>query len=172
MTLDLLHEFANTEVFCLFHNCMWQYPDTLKSMSISSSCVNKPMDCPLTGLSVLVWSASTFSSASLSLSTRSTSTGTQLFASLSVLTLVLSQLKQDIFFDLLSKRTRWFLPPATSELNSFIQLSLKKIFGRGRRDAQLSGIRFLQFQSEQLSGHNKLGMFREEWVRSILFDRT
>ena len=23
MTLDLLHEFANTEVFCLFHNCMW-----------------------------------------------------------------------------------------------------------------------------------------------------
>ena len=24
MTLDLLHEFANTEVFCLFHNCMWQ----------------------------------------------------------------------------------------------------------------------------------------------------
>ena len=24
MTLDLLDEFANTEVFCLFHNCMWQ----------------------------------------------------------------------------------------------------------------------------------------------------
>ena len=24
VTLDLLHEFANTEVFCLFHNCMWQ----------------------------------------------------------------------------------------------------------------------------------------------------
>ena len=24
MTLDLLHEFANTEVFCLFHKCMWQ----------------------------------------------------------------------------------------------------------------------------------------------------
>ena len=24
MTLDLLHEFANTEVFCLFRNCMWQ----------------------------------------------------------------------------------------------------------------------------------------------------
>ena len=23
MALDLLHEFANTEVFCLFHNCMW-----------------------------------------------------------------------------------------------------------------------------------------------------
>ena len=24
MTLDLLHEFANTDFFCLFHNCMWQ----------------------------------------------------------------------------------------------------------------------------------------------------
>ena len=24
MTLDLLHEFANRKVFCLFHNCMWQ----------------------------------------------------------------------------------------------------------------------------------------------------
>ena len=24
MTFDLPHEFANTEVFCLFHNCMWQ----------------------------------------------------------------------------------------------------------------------------------------------------
>ena len=24
MTLDLLHELANTKVFCLFHNCMWQ----------------------------------------------------------------------------------------------------------------------------------------------------
>ena len=24
VTLDLLHEFANTEVFGLFHNCMWQ----------------------------------------------------------------------------------------------------------------------------------------------------
>ena len=24
VTLDLLHEFANTEIFRLFHNCMWQ----------------------------------------------------------------------------------------------------------------------------------------------------
>ena len=29
MTLDLLHELTNMEVFCLFHNCMWQsrHPD-------------------------------------------------------------------------------------------------------------------------------------------------
>ena len=40
-------------------------PDTLKSMSISSRCVNKPIDCSRpTGRPVLTWSASTFSSAS------------------------------------------------------------------------------------------------------------
>ena len=66
-------------------------PDTLKSMSLSSSCVNKPVDCPLTSLPVLIWSASTISSASLSLSERSTDTGTQLFTSLTVLKIVLSQ---------------------------------------------------------------------------------
>ena len=39
-------------------------PDTLKSMSSSSRWVNKPMDCSLsTGLPVLTWSESTFSSA-------------------------------------------------------------------------------------------------------------
>ena len=40
---------------------------------------------------ILIWSASTFSSASLSWSKRSTDTGTQLLTSLPVLTLVLSQ---------------------------------------------------------------------------------
>ena len=30
----------------------------------------------------------------------------------------------------------------------------------------------LQFPSEQLSGYNKLGVFREEWWRSIASDRT
>ena len=30
----------------------------------------------------------------------------------------------------------------------------------------------LQFPSEQLSGYNELGVFREEWSRSIVFDRT
>ena len=61
-------------------------------MYISSRCVNKPMDCPLfTSLPVLIWSASTFSFASLSLSELSTDTGTQLSTGLPVLTLVLSQ---------------------------------------------------------------------------------
>ena len=36
----------------------------------------------------------------------------------------------------------------------------------------LSRIWLLQFPSEQLSEYNKLGVFREEWQRSIVFDRT
>ena len=129
-------------------------------MSISSSCVNKPMDCSLsTGLTVLVWSASTFSSASLSLSTRSTDTGTQLLTGLPVLSLVLSQPNKTPLSNSwvsepngcwlstsLPVLTLGFLvfcwvcwessiPPATSEPNSRIQLSLKEIFGGGRGDS-------------------------------------
>ena len=48
--------------------------------------------------------------------------------------------------------------PATSEPNSFIQLSLTEIFREGRGDAKLSPI--LQFQSRQLSGYIKLGVCR------------
>ena len=72
VTLDLLHEFANTEIFDLFTTACGN-PDTLKSMSISSRCVNKSIDCLLpTGRTVLTRSASTFSSASLSSSDHST----------------------------------------------------------------------------------------------------
>ena len=35
-------------------------PDTLKSMSISLRCVNKPMDCPLTSLHVIISTVRTF----------------------------------------------------------------------------------------------------------------
>ena len=160
MTLDLLHEFANTEVFCLFHNCM------LQSQTLWSQCLflravwtNRRI-CPLfTGLSVLIWSASTFSSASLSLSNRSTDTGTQLFTGLPVLTLVLSQpnktpsliswvIERDgcSLFTGLPVLTIGFLvfgwvcwesslPPAISEPNTFLPMSLKEIFGGGRGDA-------------------------------------
>ena len=63
--LDLLHEFTTA--------C--GNPHTLKSMSMFSCCVNKSTNCSLpTGRPVLTWSASTFSSASLSLSERSTDT--------------------------------------------------------------------------------------------------
>ena len=53
VTLDLLHEFANTEIFRRFTTACGG-PDTLKSMSISSRCVNKSIHCSLpTGHPVL-----------------------------------------------------------------------------------------------------------------------
>ena len=79
-------------------------------MSISSRCVKKPMDCPLsTGLSVLIWSASTFSSASLSWSKRSTDTGTQLENRSPRTYIGAFAVKQDTFVDFLSNRTGWLL---------------------------------------------------------------
>ena len=41
MTLDLLHEFANTEIFCLFHNCMWQSRHSFDLNANSSSCISE-----------------------------------------------------------------------------------------------------------------------------------
>ena len=124
-------------------------------MSISSSWVNKPVGCPLTSLSVLVWSASTFSSAFLSLSTRSTDTGTQLwlnggpFTDLPVHEIVLSQPNKTSFLISwvskpdgcsltgLSVLNNWVfdfgwicweysLPPATTESNSFTNCLWRK----------------------------------------------
>ena len=90
----------------------------------------------------------------------STDTGTQLFTGLSRSPVCAFTVKQDTFVDFLSTRTRWLLtlhmspcsynwifwffcwvcwesslPPATSDPNSFIQLSSKEIFGGGRGDA-------------------------------------
>ena len=75
----------------------------------------------------LIWSASTFSSASSSWSKRSTDTGTQLFTGLPVLTIG--------FLVFVWVCWESSLPPATSEPNSFLQLSSKEIFGGGRGDA-------------------------------------
>ena len=93
MTLDLFHEFANTEVLCLFHN-MWQ--SKLSEVNVYFlSCVNKPVGCSLTGLHLLVnW-----------------------------------------VFDFGWICWESSLLPATSESSSFIQLSLKAIFGGGRGNA-------------------------------------
>ena len=38
MTLDLLHEFAITKVFCLFHNCMWQSRHSEVDVSVLALC--------------------------------------------------------------------------------------------------------------------------------------
>ena len=47
MTLDLLHTSSRTRKFSACCATACGNPDTLKSMSISSRCVNKPMDCSL-----------------------------------------------------------------------------------------------------------------------------
>ena len=71
MTLDLLHD----ESFLVFTTACGN-PDTLKPMSLSSHCVNKPGGCSQTSLLVLTWSSSTFSSSSWS--QRLTDIGTRL----------------------------------------------------------------------------------------------
>ena len=164
MTLDLLHELANAEVLCLFHNCMWQ--SWHSEVNVCFLVLNERtcwFGCSLTGLPVLVWSASTFSSASSSLSTSSTDTGTQLWldsgpsTSLSALEFVLSRPNKTSFpiswvnepdgcsLTGLTVLDNWvfgvgwicwesLLLPETSESNYFIQLSLKEIFGGSRGD--------------------------------------
>ena len=134
-------------------------------MSISSRCANKPMDCQLlTGLTVLIWSASTFSSASLCLSKRSTDTGTQLSTSLTVLTI------NFLVFGWVCWESS--LPPATSEPNSFLQVSLNEIFGGGRGDAKTFSNMISPFSIMIAFTYNKLGVCRKGWLRSIVFDRT
>ena len=86
MNLDLLHKFANTEIFCLFHNCMWQSRHPEINVYLLAAVWTNRWIVP-----ILMWSASTFSSASLSWSKRSTDTGPQLLTNIPVLTLVLSQ---------------------------------------------------------------------------------
>ena len=153
VTLDLLHEFANTEVFCLFHNCMWQSRHSEVNENFLAQCEQND------GLS-------TFNK-----SLRSHLICVYVFAFVFVFIYKLNRhwhttinmspcsyigaftTKQDIFFDLLGERLlthgshrswqlgfgwiRWesLLLSATSEPNSFIQLTLKEIFGGGRGDA-------------------------------------
>ena len=69
---------------------------------------------------------------------------------------------------------RWvsLLLTATSDSNSFIQLSLKEIVGGGRGDTYTFSYMISPDSSQLLSRYNKLGVYRREWLRSILFDST
>ena len=141
------------------------------------------------------WSASTFSSASLSSSKRSTDTGTQLFTSLAVLEFVLSQPNKTSFLiplvfkpgacslTNLSVLDSWVLdfawvcwesslPPATSEWNSLIQLSSNEIVGGGRGDTYTFSYMISPVSIIIAFRKNKLGVCRKKRLRSILFDRT
>ena len=78
-------------------------------MSMSSHCANKLCCCSQTCLPVLTWSASTFSSASLSWSERFTDTDTQLENGSSCSFIGALAAKVETFVDFLNTRTRLLL---------------------------------------------------------------
>ena len=130
-------------------------------MSISSSCVNKPMDCSLSnGLPFLTWSASTFSSASLSYLIWTFNRHWHTTGNKSPCSCIGAfAVKLDTFVDFLSARTGWLLcqnqSPCsykwifgfwlclfgvfTTSSNFWTQffhpIAFKEIFGGGRGDA-------------------------------------
>ena len=157
LLLDLLHEFANTEVFCFFHNCLWQ--TSLKSVLFLA--LREQTD----GLSTLHKSPPCLFDLRLRfrlrlcrfLNVQQTLAHTTLHKSHRAYVGAFAA-KQDIFFGFLSKQTRWLLThgspvpdnwifgfgwirweslllPATSESNSLIQFSWREIFRGGRSDA-------------------------------------
>ena len=148
-------------------------PDTLKSMSTSLNIEDEPACCEhTTGLSVLSWFASTSQLAFLQ--------SREKRLSISWL------LERDVFCEQTTTLTvlSWFgfgfgwvgwepsACRATSEPNSFIQSCSRKSLEEVEVTQILFRKWFLQFPSEQLSGYNKLGVFRKEWWRSIASDRT
>ena len=155
MTLDLLHELQNAEVFCLFHNCMWQSRQSqvtlceqIDGLFTFNGSLRSYLICVYVFVCVLVliW---TFNRHWHTTGNRSLCSCMCAFA-----------VKQDTFVEFLSTRTGWLLcrnrstcsyncflvfgwvcgesspPPATSEPNSFIQSCFKEIFGGGRGDAK------------------------------------
>ena len=129
-------------------------------MSISSRCVNKPMDCSRsTGLTVLnLICVYVFVCVFVLIYTFNRHWHTTVNKSHRAYIGAFA-VKQDTFVDFLSNRTGWLLtlnrsllsynwifgfwlvcwesslPPPTSEPNSFIQLSLEEIFGGGQGGA-------------------------------------
>ena len=152
MTFDLFDELLNSEMFCFFHNCMWQswYSEVNVYFLELGGLLSTH------GFTVLVWSSSSY------LSTICTGIDTQLWmdfgpsTGLTVLVecLVPSRPNKKSFsiswvnccsptgLTVLDNWVfgfgwiRWvsLLLQATSESNSFIQLCLKEIVGGGRGD--------------------------------------
>ena len=60
------------------------------------------------------------------------------------------------------------LLPATSESNSFIQLSLKEIVGGGRGDTKTFSC-MISPELQQLSRYNKLGVHRKRMIALHLY---
>ena len=139
MTLDLLHEFANTRIVILFHNCMWQSKHQSQCLFPRVVWTNRWIvhfqrvspflhDLRLRfRLPVLSLVLSQPNKTRLSISWALEPNGCSAKTGLPVL---------KIGF-LVFSWVCWesLPPPATSEPNSFIQLSLKEIFGGSLGDA-------------------------------------
>ena len=158
MTLDLLHEFANTEVFCLFHNCMWQSRHSEVNVSFLALCEQTDGFVHFQRVSPLLHDLRLRFRLRLCLDLSFQQTLAHNWKTgLPVLSLVLSQPSKARFrFPEHSNRivaltnrspcsNNWLLGGwvgwlssacrATSEPNSFIQSFPKEIFGGGRGDA-------------------------------------
>ena len=157
MTLDLLHEFANTEVFCLFHNCMWQSRHSEVNVCFLALCEQTDGLFTFNG-SLRSNMICVYVCLRLRLDLNSQQTLAHNCSQVPVLTLVLSQsnktrlsiswaLEWDVCSVTTSRPVLWiglgfgwvgWEPSdcrATSEPNSFIQSFFKEIFGGGRSDA-------------------------------------
>ena len=145
MTLDLFHELAYAEILCLFHNCMWISRHSEVNVYFSSSCVNEPVLrlrfrlrlclylhvqqtlAHNSGWMVVHSQVSPF----LSLCFRSQ---TSLVSKPGGCSFTGPPVLDNWGLDFGWICWESLLPPATSESNSFIQLSLQEIFGGGRGD--------------------------------------
>ena len=171
VVLDLLDELTNTRFSaCFTTEC--GNPDILKSMSTTWNIEDEPIGCPITtGLPFLSWSASSSKLVFLQSREKRVSISWALERDVFSVTTGLPVLS---WFGFGFGWVGWEPSAcrATSEPNSFIQSCFKEIFGGSRGDVYTFRIQRLQFPSEQLSGYNKLGVYREEWWRSIASDRT
>ena len=145
MVLNLLDQFTNTRILSIFHNRMWQ-------SRYSEVNVNLVQHWLLVTLRVTCVTANNGLSSSLMIWVWIWLDWLGTFQIVEQLVhLVVEQLLNPI-------------------------LSSNHVSRRSLEEAEVTHILFriwlLQFPSEQLSEYNKLGVFREEWKRSIVFDRT
>ena len=173
MTLDLLHEFANTEVVCLFHNCMWQSRHSEINVNFLALCGQIDGLFTFNGSPFLHDLRLRFRlrlclDPNVQQTLAHNSGWMTMHSQVSPFLSLCFRSQTRHLFDLLSKRTRWLLtlhkslrawqlvfgfwldcwesslPPSTSEPNSFTQFSLKEIFGGSRGDIKPSRKWFLQ----------------------------
>ena len=154
-----IHEFANTEVCCLFHNCMCQSRHSGVNVYFLALRWTNRWIVHFQQVSPCLFDLRLRFRLRLCLDLNIQQTLAHNCQQVSCSYIGAFAVKQDTFVGFLSTRTGWlltlskspcsnhwifglwlgllgvFTTPATSEPNSFIQLSLKEIFGGGRGDA-------------------------------------